>query len=52
MMHFETLYKTKYLIYGIKQNLFAISLTAGVRNLLFNIAMTFFLKYLPLPKKN
>lgn len=52
MMHFETLYKTKYLIYGIKQNLFAISLTAGVRNLLFKIAMTFFLKYLPLPKKN
>lgn len=39
-MHSETLYKTKHLSYGIKQNLFAISLTAGVRN--FKIAVTFF----------
>lgn len=41
-MHFETLHKTKQLIYGIKQNLFAISLTVGVRNFTFKTAMTFF----------
>lgn len=42
-MHFETIHKTK-LIYGIKQNLFAIGLTAGVRNFTFKTAMTFFFK--------
>lgn len=41
-MHSESLYKTKHLMYGIKQNLFAISLTAGIRN--FKTAMTFFFK--------
>lgn len=43
-MHSETLYKTKHLSYGIKQNLFAISLTAGVRNFIFKIAVIFFFK--------
>lgn len=54
-MHSKTLYKTKHLIYGIKQYLFATRLTTEVRTLTFlreHQLLCCFSRHLPLPSKH
>lgn len=55
-MHSKTLYKTKHLIYGIKQYLFATRLTTEVKTLTFlrehQQLLCCFSRHLPLPSKH